>query len=65
MAVVVRRPAISSLGIIGGDPRKASAVIGHSITASALEAGADVLARLANRTADVPDNPRRTHAPHP
>ncbi|WP_127360952.1 creatininase family protein [Actinacidiphila soli] len=58
-------PAISSLGIIGGDPRKASAAVGHSIITSALEAGADVLALLADRTAAVPENHRRTNAPHP
>jgi hypothetical protein len=53
MAVVVQRPAMPSLGM------------GHSITASALEAGADVLARLANRTADVPDNPPEDPCPSP
>lgn len=57
--------AISSLGIIGGDPRKASAAVGHSIITSALEASADALALLANRTADVPESPRRINAPHP
>ena len=58
-------PAISSLGIIGGDPRKATAVTGHSIIASALEAGAEVLARLTDPITDVPDTLRRTHVPHP
>ncbi|MFF4203068.1 creatininase family protein [Streptomyces sp. NPDC001668] len=58
-------PAISSLGIIGGDPRKASAAAGHSIIASALEAGAEVLARLTDPITDVPDTLRRTHVPHP
>lgn len=58
-------PAISSLGIIGGDPRKASAAAGHSIIASAVEAGAEALARLADSITDVPDTLWRTNAPHP
>ncbi|TCR22904.1 creatininase family protein [Streptomyces sp. BK205] len=59
-------PAISSLGIIGDDPRKASTAAGHSIIASALEAAAEVLARLAEPTTDVPDSlRRRIHVPHP
>ncbi|MBE1599968.1 creatininase family protein [Streptomyces stelliscabiei] len=57
-------PAISSLGIIGGDPRKASAAAGHSIIASAVDAGAEVLARLAAPNTDVPDTLRRTNVPH-
>src|SRR5690606_19361095 len=58
-------PTISSLGIIGGDPRRASAAAGHSIITSAVEAGADVLARLADPTTDVPDTLRRTNVSHP
>ena len=57
-------PAISSLGIIGGDPRRASAATGRSIIASALEDSGDVLARLAHRTANALENPRRTDALH-
>ncbi|MEU6353135.1 creatininase family protein [Streptomyces sp. NPDC047072] len=58
-------PAISSLGVIGGDPRRASAAAGHSIIESALEAGAEVLARLADPTTHIPDTLRRSHVPHP
>lgn len=55
-------PAISRLGVVGGDPRKADAAKGHSVIAGALESCADVLARLA----DSPVlNPRSTDAPHP
>ncbi|MFF7413229.1 creatininase family protein [Streptomyces lydicus] len=55
-------PAIATHGVIGGDPRRATAAHGHTLVAAALNACGDVLDRL---TPQGPTDERRNHAPHP
>ncbi|ORT57962.1 creatininase family protein [Streptomyces sp. CB03238] len=56
-------PALSTHGVIGGDPRKASAKLGEALITAALSAGADILDRLVPPGANGPITLRRTHAP--
>ncbi|GAA4900428.1 creatininase family protein [Streptomonospora salina] len=57
-------PAISSHGVIGGDPRQATAAHGQALLATALHACVGVLDRLVALIAHEPSDLRRTHAPH-
>lgn len=56
--------AVSADGVIGGDPRTATAELGHAIIASALDASSHVLARLVASKASTPSIPWRAHAAH-
>ncbi|WP_405009576.1 creatininase family protein [Kitasatospora sp. NBC_01539] len=55
---------IASSGVIGGDPRAASADVGRSIIESALDAAADVLIRLPLHRPQTPAFVRGSHGPH-
>ncbi|WP_329581865.1 creatininase family protein [Kitasatospora sp. NBC_01250] len=57
--------AIAACGVIGGDPREASADIGHRVIESALDSAADVLAQLLLNCPQRPAFVRSSHGPHP
>ncbi|MEU7581986.1 creatininase family protein [Streptomyces sp. NPDC041068] len=57
-------PAISTHGVIGGDPRQATAEHGQMLVTAALHACADVLDRLAPPTSHEPIDVRRAHGSH-
>ncbi|MGV9880696.1 creatininase family protein [Streptomyces sp. NPDC003006] len=57
-------PAISAHGVIGGDPRQATADHGQALVTAALEACVDVLDRLVPPTSHEPTGVRGPHASH-
>lgn len=57
-------PALSTHGVIGGDPRRSSAEFGQKLLSAALRASADVLDRLSSIDAHKVITPRRSHVPH-
>ena len=56
--------ALTTYGIIGGDPRRATAELGRKLLTAALDAGANALDRITTTTSPMASDSRRHHAPH-
>ncbi|WP_338676737.1 creatininase family protein [Streptomyces sp. SCSIO 30461] len=58
-------PALSTGGVIGGDPRKATPEVGRQLLSAALDASTHVLDRIVTATSPrTSETLRRQHAPH-
>lgn len=57
-------PALSTYGVIGGDPRRSSAELGHTLVSAALHASTDVLDRLSSIDFHKAITSWRDHASH-
>jgi len=57
-------PALSTHGVIGGDPRRSSADLGQELLSTALRASTDVLDRLSSTDSHKVITRRRSHGSH-